>query len=53
MLSRAQERERGMARQTFAEFLARELPFGDVVDRPFVYDALRDTVFPMPSHGMR
>jgi hypothetical protein len=35
-----------MARQTFAEFLARGLPFGDVVDRSFVYDALRDTDFP-------
>jgi hypothetical protein len=35
-----------MARRTFAEFLASELPFGDVVDRPFVYDALRDTDFP-------
>jgi hypothetical protein len=35
-----------MARQTFSEFLARGLPFGDVVDRPFIYDALRDTDFP-------
>jgi hypothetical protein len=26
--------------------LARGLPFGDVVDGPFVYDALRDPDFP-------
>ena len=35
-----------MAQQTFADFLARGLPFGDVVDPPFVYDALRDPEFP-------
>jgi hypothetical protein len=35
-----------MVQQTFAEFLAKGLPFGDVVDRPFVYDALRDPEFP-------
>ena len=35
-----------MAQQTFKDFLAEGLPFGDVVDRPFVYDALRDTDFP-------
>jgi hypothetical protein len=46
MLSGEHGKDWGMARQTFAEFLARELPFGDVVDRPFVYDALRDTDFP-------
>jgi hypothetical protein len=46
MLSSEHERERGMARRTFADFLARGLPFGDVVDRPFVYDALRDADFP-------
>jgi hypothetical protein len=34
-----------MAQQTFKGFLARGLPFGDVVDR-FVYDALRDSDFP-------
>lgn len=46
MLSSEHETERGMARRTFADFLARELPFGDVVDRPFIYDALRDADFP-------
>jgi hypothetical protein len=46
MLSRAHETERGMARKTFADFLARGLPFGEMVDRPFVYDALRDADFP-------
>ena len=46
MLSSEHIRGRGMARRTFAEFLARGLPFGDVVDRPFIYDALRDTDFP-------
>jgi hypothetical protein len=35
-----------MARRTFADFLARGLPFGEVVDRTFVYDALRDADFP-------
>jgi hypothetical protein len=35
-----------MARRTFADFLARGLPFGEVVDRSFVYDALRDPDFP-------
>ena len=35
-----------MARRTFADFLARGLPFGDVVDHPFLYDALRDKDFP-------
>jgi hypothetical protein len=35
-----------MARLTFADFLARGLPFGDAVDHAFVYDALRDTDFP-------
>jgi hypothetical protein len=35
-----------MARRTFAEFLASGLPFGDAVDRPFIYDALRDADFP-------
>jgi hypothetical protein len=35
-----------MAQPTFADFLARGLPFGDVVDAPFVYDALRDPAFP-------
>jgi hypothetical protein len=45
MLSSEPMRERGMAGQTFADFLASGLPFGDVVD-PFVYDALRDTDFP-------
>jgi hypothetical protein len=34
-----------MAQQTFKDFLARGLPFGNVVD-PFVYDALRDSDFP-------
>jgi hypothetical protein len=34
-----------LAQQTFKDFLARGLPFGDVVDR-FVYDALRDSDFP-------
>jgi hypothetical protein len=46
MLSGEHGRDWGMVRQTFAEFLARGLPFGDVVDRPFVYDALRDADFP-------
>jgi cytochrome c len=46
MLSREHNREGGMARQTFADFLARGLPFGNVVDHPFVYDALRDKDFP-------
>jgi hypothetical protein len=35
-----------MSRQTFADFLARGLPFGDVVDQSFVYGALRDPEFP-------
>jgi hypothetical protein len=35
-----------MAQQTFADFLARGVPFGDVVDSPFAYDALRDPEFP-------
>jgi hypothetical protein len=35
-----------MAQQTFADFLARGLPFGDVVDGPFAYVALRDPEFP-------
>jgi hypothetical protein len=35
-----------MPRRTFADFLARGLPFGDVVDGPFVYHALRDPKFP-------
>jgi hypothetical protein len=35
-----------MAQKTFADFLARGLPFGDVVDGPFVYDALRNPEFP-------
>jgi hypothetical protein len=36
----------GMAQQTFADFLARGLPFGDVVDGRFAYHALRDPEFP-------
>jgi hypothetical protein len=35
-----------MAQQTFKEFLAKGLPFGDAVDHPFVYKALRDPDFP-------
>ena len=35
-----------MAQQTFKDFLSEGLPFGDVVDRPFVYDVLRDPEFP-------
>jgi hypothetical protein len=35
-----------MAEKTFADFLARGLPFGDVVDGPFVYEALRNPEFP-------
>jgi hypothetical protein len=35
-----------MAQQTFKDFLAEGLPFGDVVDHPFIYDALRDPNFP-------
>jgi hypothetical protein len=33
-----------MAQKTFADFLARGVPFGDVVDGRFAYDALRDTL---------
>jgi hypothetical protein len=46
MLSSEHLRERGMARRRFVDFLARGLPFGDAVNRAFVYDALRDTDFP-------
>jgi hypothetical protein len=35
-----------MAQRTFKDFLAEGLPFGDAVDGPFVYDALRDADFP-------
>jgi hypothetical protein len=35
-----------MVQQTFKEFLAKGLPFGDAVDHPFVYKALRDPDFP-------
>jgi hypothetical protein len=35
-----------MAEQTFKEFLAKGLPFGDAVDHLFVFKALRDPDFP-------
>ena len=35
-----------MAKETFAEFLARGLPFGEAVDYCFVYPALRDPALP-------
>ena len=38
-----------MAQNRFKAFLKEGLPFGDIVDRPFVIDAVTDRLLPDPK----